>query len=143
MKIELRCEGTRKVVLIGWAALGVAVGLVGCGGTSGPQLSHVSGTVTQDGEPLAGADVMFVPEQGAPSSGKTDAGGRFELKFADGRPGAVPGKHMVLVTIPGTELPEPTGEEVMPAVIKPPVEFRQEAQVSEAGENNLAIEVGT
>ncbi|NLF68974.1 MAG: carboxypeptidase regulatory-like domain-containing protein [Candidatus Anammoximicrobium sp.] len=131
--------GRRVVVyLTAWVAVAA---LLGCGGTSGPELGKVKGTVTQKGKPLADVDVMFLPERGAPSSAKTDAAGNFELKFNDGRPGAVPGKHQVLITIPGTELPPPTGDEQMPEVVKPPVEFRKQVEVSASGENDLKIEV--
>lgn len=120
----------------------VGVAIAGCGGSGGPTVLSVSGTVTRDGQPLVGADVMFLPERGAPSSGKTDASGHFTLTFNDGRPGAAPGKHQVLITVPGPEPPPPTGQEKMPVKAQPSVEFRRQAEVKADGENKLAFEVG-
>jgi hypothetical protein len=42
---------------------------------------NVSGTVTLDGQPLAGALVRFVGKDRIPSSGVTDAGGVYHLQF--------------------------------------------------------------
>lgn len=146
MKRNLRQERTEernRANARGWLLIGViAAGLAGCGGASGPPLANVAGTVTRDGQPVADADVMFMPEHGVPSSGKTDSAGHFTLKFNDGRPGAVPGKHRVLITIPGTPLPPPTPDAVMPTDIKPPGEFRKEVEVPSAGASDLKIEIG-
>lgn len=122
--------------------LATAVVITGCGDSDRPKIVPVTGSVTRNGQALAGADVMFLPEQGAPSSGKTDASGQFTLVFNDGRPGAVPGKHQVLISIPGPELPPPTGQEKMPVNVLPPMQFRQHAEITVDGENNLVIEVG-
>lgn len=119
-----------------------AVVIAGCGGSDRPTVIPVTGTVTRGGQPLTGAAVMFLPEQGAPSSGQTDASGQFTLVFNDGRPGAVPGKHQVLITLPGPELPPPTGQEKTPVHVPPPVEFRKQAEVKAEGENKLTLEVG-
>ena len=76
----------------------------GCGLKTAP----VSGRVTLDGKPLANATVVFVPEaDGAgkdakPSSvGTTDANGHYSLELdrPDKTPGAVVGKHRVLITL--------------------------------------------
>lgn len=120
----------------------LALVIAGCGNSDRPALVPVTGTVTQGGKPLAQADVMFFPERGAPSSGKTDASGQFTLMFNDGRPGAVVGKHKVVISVPGTTPPPPTGEESEPAKATPPVEFRQQAEVKAEGENKLSLEVG-
>ncbi len=72
----------------------------GCGGN----IASVSGRVTVDGEPLRNASVTFTPiatgtqSAGPGSYGKTDADGRFTLKRIDtDRPGAVVGKHRVII----------------------------------------------
>ena len=64
---------------------------VGCGG-SDVQTVDVSGTITMDGKPLAGADVNFVTEQFV-GYGKTDAQGNFELVQ-----GAAPGPNKVYIS---------------------------------------------
>ena len=142
MRTVVSCVKARPIVSICCASLLLAVVIAGCGGPTGPKPAAVTGTVTRGGEPLAGADVMFMPQNGAPSSGKTDAEGRFELLYNDGRPGAVPGKHRVVITLPGPELPAPTGEEEEPpADVQPTEEFYKEAEVKEGGENNFTFDV--
>jgi hypothetical protein len=79
----------------------------GCGGEKG---APVSGHVTINGKPLANATVMFQPiaegkSPGMGSAGKTDASGNYTLNNAGTRqPGAVVGKHMVLITAPEDSL---------------------------------------
>ena len=67
-------------------------------------LASISGTVTFDGEPLEGAEVVFAPmerdgviEVGPVSVGHTDQEGRFTLKTVKGQQGAVVTKHFVSV----------------------------------------------
>jgi hypothetical protein len=73
--------------------------LAGCGGSGGPALYAVKGTVTYNGKPLEGANVNFVPTAsgGQQAVGTTDAKGQYILSTL-GRPGAVLGEHMVTVT---------------------------------------------
>ena len=85
-------------------AAGLAlVGLIvlGCGGrTDGPPLAAVSGVVTLDGKGVEGATVTFISKgKGVMSSALTTAEGRFTLKSATGRNGAVVGDHDVLVSL--------------------------------------------
>lgn len=89
--------------LFAGAALLMASAAAGCGG-SGYELAPVSGIVTMEGAPLANSTVVFEPvatagseESGPASSGRTDAAGHFELKLADGSPGAVVGRHRVRI----------------------------------------------
>jgi hypothetical protein len=100
----------------------------------------VTGAVTQGGQPVAGALVMFIPEAGVPSGGKTDQAGRFELRFNDGRPGAVIGKHKVSVTA-GADVPPPEGGQAEPPAPAPAVEFHTEVEVTSSGPNDFAFEV--
>ena len=71
--------------------------LAGCGGKTVP----VEGNVTLDGEPLAGATVMFIPvkEGGQPATGLTDANGKFQLKTGNDKTGALPGEYKVVVSV--------------------------------------------
>ena len=52
----------------------------GCGDNRAP--AKVTGTITMDGRPLAGAEVTFAPTDGGRQSyGYTDSQGRYELRF--------------------------------------------------------------
>ena len=90
---------TTRVVLGVTTTLSLCLLVAGC--DSGPGLAPVSGTVTMDGSPLAGAEVTFQPtfEGGSPSSAITDASGRYELKFTMKEKGALPGEHIVRITM--------------------------------------------
>ena len=77
--------------------------VAGCGGGEF-QISSVSGTVTFDDQPLAGAEVIFAPimvgdaiNVGPASIGTTDAEGRYSLTTIRGQHGAVVTKHQVSV----------------------------------------------
>ncbi|MCA9014241.1 MAG: carboxypeptidase regulatory-like domain-containing protein [Planctomycetaceae bacterium] len=73
--------------------------LVGCGsGVDRPSTSKVEGTVTFDNQPLEGASISFIPQDGRPASGFTDASGHFVLKTFEAGDGAIPGEHTVIVT---------------------------------------------
>ena len=66
----------------------------GCGGN--PNLFHASGKVTLDGKPVEKAFVTFIPMgSGSTSYGKTDAEGRYEMKFTDRLTGAWQGQNRV------------------------------------------------
>lgn len=73
--------------------------LVGCG-PSGPAFVPVSGVVTLDGVPVAGANVAFFSKVGSRTAdGQTDAQGKFTLttQDSDPKPGAIEGEHTVTV----------------------------------------------
>ena len=81
---------------------------VGCGG---PKLGEVTGIVTLDDKPLENATVTFTPADGPQSVDRTDALGRYELKYSQGNPGAVLGEHTVSIetyhiAAGGIEFPE-------------------------------------
>ncbi|MDB5312038.1 MAG: hypothetical protein JWO38_6240 [Gemmataceae bacterium] len=86
--------------------LGAVLVLAGCSRTpSYTQNESVEGTVTLDGVPVANAVVQFVPDvnqstQTPPSSGYTDEKGHFSLACDNKKPGALIGKHNVVV-LPG------------------------------------------
>lgn len=71
----------------------------GCG-RDGPELGRVTGTVTLDGVPLAGARIEFQPqaEDTSPSYATTDEEGRYELVYGIGQQGAMLGRHAVRIT---------------------------------------------
>lgn len=80
----------------GCALLGtVLVCGFGCGG-SGPV--PVTGKVTVDGVPVAGAGVLFTPKGGGrPAHGETKADGTYELTTARPGDGALPGEYVVTI----------------------------------------------
>ncbi len=84
-------------------SLGIVLALAGCSrSTSYTQNESVEGTVTLDGAPVANAVVQFVPDidpkvQAPSSSGYTDEKGHFKLTCENTKPGAVVGKHNVVV----------------------------------------------
>jgi hypothetical protein len=78
-----------------WAAVAVVL-VAGCG-EKGPTMVSAGGTVLFNGEPLANANVVFVPEAGGPTSvGQTADDGKFTLS-SSARPGAMVGKHQVAI----------------------------------------------
>ncbi|MDO4588184.1 MAG: carboxypeptidase-like regulatory domain-containing protein [Planctomycetia bacterium] len=75
----------------------------GCGSPSRsrPGLVKASGSVVYNGQPVAGANVMFYPETSGPDTGAasaiTDAEGKFELMTDSPKDGALPGKYKITV----------------------------------------------
>jgi hypothetical protein len=98
----------------------LAAAVAGCGGSS---TADVSGTVTLDEKPLAGATVTFTPastkDSGVGGSyGKTDADGRYRLKTVVGdKSGAAVGKHKVTISLTkeNPANPEAAVQDVVPA----------------------------
>ncbi len=80
-----------------WAGLlaGVCACIQGC--SRGPELGQVEGTVRLDDQPVAEARVTFQPDRGAASYAETDADGRYVLTYAEDQPGAIIGRHMVMI----------------------------------------------
>lgn len=92
---------TTLVGLLGGSIL-LSVCIAGCG-SDGPTLVKVKGTITKGGQPVANAQVEFQPKEegGSPSSGTTDDKGNYSLQFTADESGAMPGEHIVLITLPG------------------------------------------
>jgi hypothetical protein len=80
---------------VAWCVLAAFLMLsAGCGGS---KTLPVSGVVTLDGKPLAGAGVLFQPiANGRPASGTTDEDGRFALK-TENLSGTMPGSYRVAI----------------------------------------------
>jgi hypothetical protein len=85
---------------VGALVLSLAAGCGGGGKADLPKLVPVSGTVTLDGKPLAGAMVSFIPTGATPGRsmfyGATGADGRYELVYDEKHKGAPEGQFMVL-----------------------------------------------
>jgi hypothetical protein len=92
------------------AVAGVVLGAGSGCGTKASNFVKVSGVVTLDGAPLAGAKVTYYPSSGeAPALGITDGAGKFQLSTFDMKTlksaeGALPGDYRVTV-----EMPAPAG----------------------------------
>jgi hypothetical protein len=91
----------RPAAIIPLAAVVFAILFAGCGRGTAP--ASVEGVVTLDGKPLAGATVLFRPSLGRPSAGTTDAAGRYRLRYTSEREGAVPGEHVVSISMLGED----------------------------------------
>ena len=71
----------------------------GCGGDANlPELGEVTGVVTLDDKPAEGLTVTFEPQDTRPSSGETDAEGRYVLYYNPDNRGAALGEHTVRIT---------------------------------------------
>ncbi len=93
-------------------AVVLATLLGGCGRSDLPPLGGVSGTVTLDGTPLAGAQVVFIPDgPGRSALATTDSAGRYELAYLRDIPGADVGTHSVRIT---TATEDRGGKEILP-----------------------------
>ncbi|MGC1274125.1 MAG: carboxypeptidase-like regulatory domain-containing protein [Planctomycetaceae bacterium] len=79
-------------------------------------LAEVSGTVTLDDQPLAGALVIFESEDNRTSSGRTDGDGRYVLMLNPSKSGILPGKKTVRISTALSESEEETalGVETIP-----------------------------
>jgi hypothetical protein len=74
----------------------MALTATGCGETN-----TVKGRVLLDGQPVAGATVLFMPDpdgQGRPASGMTDSDGYFVLMTYRQGDGALPGAYRIVVS---------------------------------------------
>lgn len=118
---------------------------VGCGGSSGPKLATVSGTVTLNGDPVTGVNVTFIPRQnGSPSYGSTDEDGNYQLLFTHQKYGAELGSHDVLIEQPEPETDD-SGKVLSPKpIVAVPDKFRHRgtltAEVS-SGRNKVNFEL--
>jgi hypothetical protein len=125
-------------VLAVWAAL--AAVSTGCG-SSGPKLYPASGTVTFEDKPVEGATVLFIPQQGAPSMGVTDASGKYTISTR-GQPGAAAAGYNVTVvkqsaeetSAPDAVAPQVAGGEPTDEEKKKFMQRSQEAQQQMVGE---------
>jgi hypothetical protein len=128
------------------------VALVGCGSTaSGPATIPVTGEVMLNGQPVAGADVAFMPKVEGPDSASaqaiTDDTGRFEVVslFDQGRTsqaGMLPGAYAVSVT----QLEQPSSSARPPRNLLPekygsPETSELNAEVDAQGENHFKFEL--
>lgn len=92
----------------------IATMAAGCGRGDAPELAPAGGTVTYNGEPLEGANVVFTPDAGGPAAyGMTGPNGEFTLSTR-AEPGAMVGSGKVVITA-FQELDEPKEEHELTA----------------------------
>ncbi|PQO44070.1 hypothetical protein [Blastopirellula marina] len=85
---------------------GLLSATVGCGGEKS-DMGEVTGVITLDGQPAPDLQVTFSPQAGRPSTGVTDAAGKYELFYIRDERGALPGAHTVSVTTVAQSSPDP------------------------------------
>jgi hypothetical protein len=77
----------------------VGIVLTGCSSSPRPPTYPVTGTVTLQGKPLAGAAITFVPTgDGEAASAITDSDGKYALTTWEAGDGARPGEYRVKVS---------------------------------------------
>jgi hypothetical protein len=101
-----------------WFVVLMTAGPAGCSSNASklPPLAPVSGTITMDGQPLAGAEVVFMSPSGHPSIGATDGDGKYTLMYRGTHPGAGPGLNSVIVRSIPKDPNVPIEKEPIPAV---------------------------
>jgi hypothetical protein len=82
--------------------LPILLALAGCGKGDYPEMARVTGTVTYKGKPVPNMMVNFMPTDGRPSWGKTDANGKYEMIYDSDYKGVKMGHHKVYFTPPAT-----------------------------------------
>jgi hypothetical protein len=75
----------------------MAFTFTGCGYRRPAQVK-TTGTVTLDGEPVANAALMFIPDSGRPASGNTNTNGDFQVSSFGGNDGLPAGNYRVTAT---------------------------------------------
>ena len=110
--------------------------LIGC--QRGPKLGTVSGVITFEGKPIEKATVTFTPLDGQTSFARTAVDGSYELRFADGRPGAMLGDNAVSIETYRVDTNKQDEvfehKEILPAKYNVESEL---TRVVEAGKNNF------
>ena len=124
--------------LLGFAVAVTLVGVVGCG--SGPDTGTVTGTVTMDGQPVAGVEVNFEPidvDLGTTATGYTQAAGEYELFYPGSKKGAPAGEYIVRI-VPA-EMEEGAGPPV-----RIPAKYNDQSELTktvESGSNTINFEL--
>lgn len=126
---------TPKLILASLLAV-FAGSSLGCGSSDRPELGDVHGTVTMDGAPLANAQVVFSPEGGRPSTGVTDAAGKYTLTYIRDIKGAKVGNHSVRIeSVPAA----PSDPEA--ATKEAPIPFKETIPAKYNAKSTLTAEV--
>ncbi len=126
-------SGHRKVIFF---CLGLCGLLNGCRESKSYDLAPVSGIVTLDGQPLAGAIVNFQPiatgddvSVGPGSTARCNEKGQFVLVTTHGQKGAVVGEHKIRIYSRKNETDLSSDEDAAPVVERVPEAFNYKSQV--------------
>ncbi|PHQ33740.1 transthyretin-like family protein [Rhodopirellula bahusiensis] len=132
--------------LTGTATLAALTLMTGCGPEL-PPIGEVSGVITQDGKPVEGVALEFVPvDGGRPSMAVTDAEGHYSAMFTAQTDGALVGKHTIRYEINGPAAPMPASPdaEFIPTSKKPDMGGKKKLEPSEVevvdGSNEINFE---
>jgi hypothetical protein len=101
-----------------FATMPLLLSLSGCGRGDYPEMARVSGIVTYKGKPVPNMMVNFMPTEGRPSWGKTDAEGRYEMVYDADYKGVKTGHHKVYITPPASTIDGGTSKESKRALAK-------------------------
>ena len=112
-----------------------------------PAQYPVTGTITQDGKPLPGAGIMFLPRgetRGTGAFGLSDSEGKYTLKTDHGGPGAPEGEYAVTISrvvnrdgtpyVPNPDVAEAGERETLPAIYHDSMKTVLSAKVPKGGE---------
>jgi hypothetical protein len=132
---------------IAFASLFLSVPFIlsGCADDNAP--AKVTGTITLDGSPVAGAEVTFTPDDGTRiSQGTTDNAGKYELWFSATAAGAAVGTHKVSIRSTSSDeyIPHPESNEPPPATETIPKRYNSETELSatvKSGRNTVNFEL--
>lgn len=141
----------RFAVVVAQIFLASCLAVTGCSGSGRPAIAPVRGTVTYNGQPVAGARVVFLCP-GAPrlAVGETDEGGEYQLTTYEPNDGAMIGNHVVTVKKKSTTAETaqsdsgPTGEALQgdalsTAIAQSMRESSQQAKKAEKGRSVLPV----
>ena len=131
-----------------WLAVGGMLAAFVAAGCGQSPTVKVTGTVTIKGQPAENVQVTFLPADGRPATGVTDAQGKFELSTFKPGDGAMPGQQTVTLGEyypPGKPPPMPRGNEPLPSRFPPAysdtVNSPLKANVERGGKNDFPFEV--
>ncbi|MDR3196355.1 MAG: carboxypeptidase-like regulatory domain-containing protein [Planctomycetaceae bacterium] len=126
----------------------------GCIRSESEKVIPVTGTITQNGKPLADVRIVFSKtDTGAMSFAETDADGHFTLTHTHGKSGAEPGKYHVSVFQKGKPIPLPAGKkpedihedernQTTPDIpITNSDKSLIEVEITQSGQNNTVIDI--
>ncbi len=115
--------------------------LLALAGCTESDIASVEGTVTMDGNPLAGASIMFQPPGGRPSGARTDEEGKYTLNYSGGRKGAIPGLNRVKISTQADPYEDADGNPVAATKETIPMEYNVQSKLEFTvveGQKNIA-----
>lgn len=132
-------------------AFWLTISIPGCGGQSEIELGQVSGIVKYEGTPLAGVTVMFIPDNGRPAMGTTDAEGKYELTYIRDERGCKVGRNRVEIRHDEESANEAAqeGDEAVqtpgpPTEVQIPAKYNSDSELSvdvQPGENKFDFDL--